>query len=141
MTHLQLVLLSFNIVARLWRKLIVCVQTHPYLCSSEVPKDVVQVEFWASYTWAVNLWNHPPPTLNVAFGSLNFTPTSSKRHITLAWNVTRLSVPFSVFYFPSTILITFPFHVAPAHFFIIIMDFKGAETLTWSFVHSHCCGC
>jgi len=31
--------------------------------------------------------------------------------------------------------------VAPARFFIIIVDFKGAELLIWSFVHSHCCGC
>jgi hypothetical protein len=57
--------------------------------------------------------------MNVAFGSLNFTLTSSKRHGT-----------FFVFYIPATILITFPLHVAPAHFFIIIMDFKGAEHLT-----------
>jgi len=30
-THLQLVVLSYNIVARLWRILIVCIQTHTYL--------------------------------------------------------------------------------------------------------------
>jgi len=44
-------------------------------------------------------------------------------------------------YFPSTLLITFPFHVAPAYFFKIGMDFKDAEHLTWSFVCSHSCGC